>query len=67
MTKIGERTYNRGRYVREKNGGSGGPDNIQADNNHRMYDEIDSFSRALARVPVPPFMAEPKSQVPRND
>jgi len=60
-----KRTYNRSRYVREKNRGSGGPDNIQADNNHRKQNKVDSFSPALASVLTPPLMAELRSQVPK--
>jgi hypothetical protein len=36
IDKDWERTYNRSRYVREKNGGSRGPDSTQADNNYRV-------------------------------
>jgi hypothetical protein len=36
IDKDWERTYNPRRYVREKNGGSGGSDSTQADNNYRI-------------------------------
>lgn len=52
--------------MREKNGGPGGPDNTQADNNHRKQNKVDSFSPALASVLTPPLMAEPRSQVPKK-
>ena len=67
MTKVVERTYNAGRYVREKNGGSGGPDSTQADDNYRIWNKVDSSSPTLASSLMPQLTAELRSEAQETE